>query len=137
MWEKLLAATQVKSIQLSQAWQQDKYNLGVDNMIAWMNEAEVILNSTDFGSDLPTVERLIKEHTLLEQDVRTHQDVVDIIVTAAQQFTESGHFDLKNILARKVSSFNVKSFGIGNISHISSCSTIPYLLCLRCQHRKA
>lgn len=101
-WEKLLEATSIKTVQLSQAWQQEKFNLGVDNMSVWMEEVENILSSQDFGADLAAVEQLIKEHTLLEQDVRTHQDIVDIIVTAAQQFTECGHFDLKTILQRKV-----------------------------------
>lgn len=101
-WEKLLEATSIKTVQLSQAWQQEKFNLGVDNMSVWMEEVENILSSQDFGADLAAVEHLIKEHTVLEQDVRTHQDIVDIIVTAAQQFIECGHFDLKTILQRKV-----------------------------------
>lgn len=100
-WEKLLEATSIKTVQLSQAWQQEKFNLGVDNMSVWMEEVENILSSQDFGADLAAVEHLIKEHTVLEQDVRTHQDIVDIIVTAAQQFIECGHFDLKTILQRK------------------------------------
>lgn len=71
-------------------------------MNAWLEEVEAILRSQDFGSDLPTVELLMKEHILLEQDIKTHKDIVDIIVTAAKQFAECGHFDLKNITLKKV-----------------------------------
>ena len=105
MWEVLLAATELKSIHMSQAWQLEKFNLGVDNMNAWFEEIEAILRSPEFGNDLPGVELLIKEHTILQQDIKTHKDIVDIIVTAAQQFSECGHFDLKNILAKKVQTF--------------------------------
>ena len=102
MWGNLLEATQVKSVQLSQAWQQEKCNSGVGNMLAWMDEVELILSSNYFGKDLSSVEHLMKEHTLLEEDVAAHRDIVDIIVTAAQQFEECGHFDLKTIVSRKV-----------------------------------
>lgn len=103
MWEVLLAATELKSVHMSQAWQLEKFNHGVDNMTAWLEEVEAILSSQDFGNDLASVEVLMKEHTLIEKDIRTHKDIIDIIVTAAQQFTECGHFDLKTILVRKVS----------------------------------
>jgi len=101
MWEKLLAATEVKTVQLSQAWQQEKFNTGVDNMNAWIDESEVVLKSLEYGATLQGVEQLIKEHTLLEADARTHRDIVDIIKTAAQQFADCNHFDLKTIQARK------------------------------------
>lgn len=102
MWEVLLAATELKSVHMSQAWQLEKFNHGVDNMTVWLEEIEATLRSQDFGNDLPSVELLIKEHVLIEQDIRTHKDIIDIIVTAAQQFSECGHFDLKTILSRKV-----------------------------------
>ena len=102
MWEKLLGATEVKSVHLSQAWQQEKFNTGVDNMNAWIDESEVVLKSLEFGSDLPGVELLIKEHTILEADARTHRDILDIIKTAAQQFAECNHFNLPVIQAKKV-----------------------------------
>ena len=102
MWEKLLAATEVKTVQLSQAWQQEKFNTGVDNMNAWIDESEVILKSLNYGETLEEVEQLIKEHTLLEADARTHRDILDIIKTAAQQFAECNHFNLKVIQTKKV-----------------------------------
>jgi hypothetical protein len=103
MWENLLKASERKGVQLAQAWQQEKFNHGVDNMIQWLSQMEITLGSPDFGTDLLTVENLIKDHQLVEQDVRTHREVMDIITTTVQQFIECGHFDLKNILARKVS----------------------------------
>lgn len=102
MWENLLAATELKSLHMSQAWQLDKFNHGVDNMDAWLTETEAVLKSPDFGSDLPTVENLLKEHAVMIKDIQTHKDIVDIISTAASQFSESGHFDLKTIVSRKV-----------------------------------
>lgn len=101
LWEVLLAATELKSIHMSQAWQLEKFNHGIDNMTAWLAEVEATLSSQDFGSDLASVELLTKEHTLLERDIKTHKDIIDIIVTAAQQFSECGHFDLHHPLTSR------------------------------------
>ena len=102
MWEKLLAATQVKSVHLSQAWQQERFNQGVDNMNQWLDQVEAALLSPDVGLDLASVQQLIIDDGLLEQDVQHHKEIVDIITTAAQQFAESRHFDLDTIQKAKV-----------------------------------
>ncbi len=124
MWETLLKASQLKGVHLAQAWQQEKFNQGVDNMNDWLAEVEKLLSHQEFGTDMDSVELLIKEHTLLEQDVRNHHDVLEIILTSATQFMEQGHFDLKSILARKVhfQSISFLSFSLsftgGNIHQI-------------------
>ena len=78
MWEVLLAATELKSVHMSQAWQLEKFNHGIDNMTAWLSEIEATLSSPDFGIDLASVENLTKEHALLERDIKTHKDIIDI-----------------------------------------------------------
>lgn len=125
MWENLLAATELKSLHMSQAWQLDKFNHGVDNMDVWLNETETVLKSPDFGTDLPTVENLLKEHTLLVKDIQTHKDIVDIISTAATQFSESGHFDLTTIISRKVAYFDCLTYPRNEVTFQGpSCKTL-------------
>jgi spectrin alpha len=53
--------------------------------------------------DLTSVQNLQKKHALLEADVASHQDRIEGIKLAAQQFVEKGHFDADNIRAKQVS----------------------------------
>lgn len=51
--------------------------------------------------DLTSVQNLQKKHALLEADVGSHQDRIETIKTASQQFVERGHFDSDNIAAKE------------------------------------
>lgn len=104
LWETLLAATERKGTRLAQASQQQQFNRGVEDLEIWLSEVEGQLLSEDYGKDLTSVQNLQKKHALLEADVASHQDRIDAIKQAAQQFIESGHFDVESILAKQVSS---------------------------------
>lgn len=52
--------------------------------------------------DLTSVQNLQKKHALLEADVSSHQDRIESIKLASQQFVEKGHFDADNIKAKQV-----------------------------------
>ena len=54
------------------------------------------------GKDLTSVQNLQKKHALLEADVTSHQDRIDAIKLAAQQFVDSGHFDVDSIITKQV-----------------------------------
>lgn len=56
----------------------------------------------NLGKDLTSVQNLQKKHALLEADVTSHQDRIDAIKLAAQQFVDSGHFDVDSIIAKQV-----------------------------------
>ena len=68
---------------------------------------DVIINWVFFlviwtGKDLTSVQNLQKKHALLEADVTSHQDRIDAIKLAAQQFVDSGHFDVDSIVTKQV-----------------------------------
>ena len=58
------------------------------------------LQSEDYGKDLTSVQNLLKKHALVEADVNSHQDRVDGVKIASEQFCTAGHFDSKNIQAK-------------------------------------
>lgn len=49
------------------------------------------------SQDLTSVQNLQKKHALLEADVGSHQDRIEGIKQASNQFVERGHFDAENI----------------------------------------
>ena len=69
-------------------------------MELWLSEIEGQLQSEDYGKDLTSVQNLLKKHALIEADVNSHQDRVDGVKIASEQFCEQGHFDSENIKAK-------------------------------------
>ncbi len=68
-----------------------------------MGECEAQLQAEDFGKDLTSVQNLQKKHALLETDIASHQDRIDGVRIAAEQFCSGGHFDSDNIKAKQAS----------------------------------
>ena len=98
----LLEKSSQRRILLEDSFRLQQFNRGVECLEVWLSEVEGQLPSEDCGKDLTSVQNLLKKHALLEADVGSHQDRVDAIKLAAQQFIESGHFDVKSIVAKIV-----------------------------------
>lgn len=77
-----------------------KYYRGIEDLELWLSEIEGQLQSEDFGKDLTSVQNLLKKHALVEADVNSHQDRIDGVKIAADQFCSAGHFDAENIKAK-------------------------------------
>uniref|UniRef100_A0A0K2TMK4 Spectrin alpha chain n=1 Tax=Lepeophtheirus salmonis TaxID=72036 RepID=A0A0K2TMK4_LEPSM len=101
LWEGLCNSTNKKSIKLEEASQQQTYNRGIEDLELWLSEVEGQLGSEDYGKDLTSVQNLQKKHALLEADVSSHQDRVDGVRIASDQFAKSGHFDADNIVVKQ------------------------------------
>ncbi|XP_072162112.1 spectrin alpha chain [Bemisia tabaci] len=101
LWETLVAATDKKGSKLQEASQQQQFNRTVEDIELWLSEIEGQLLSEDYGKDLTSVQNLQKKHALLEADVGSHQDRIEGIRIAANQFIERGHFDADNIHAKQ------------------------------------
>lgn len=100
LWETLVQATDKKGSKLQEASQQQQFNRTIEDVELWLSEIEGQLLSEDYGKDLTSVQNLQKKHALLEADVGAHQDRIEGIKAASNQFVERGHFDADNI-ARK------------------------------------
>lgn len=101
LWETLVQAKDKKGTKLQEASQQQQFNRTVEDVELWLSEIEGQLMSEDYGKDLTSVQNLQKKHVLLEADVGSHQDRIEGIKTAAQQFVERGHFDSDNIATKQ------------------------------------
>ncbi|XP_044259626.1 spectrin alpha chain isoform X4 [Tribolium madens] len=97
LWETLVQSTDKKSSKLQEASQQQQFNRTIEDVELWLSEIEGQLMSEDYGKDLTSVQNLQKKHALLEADVASHQDRIEGITAAANQFVERGHFDADNI----------------------------------------
>lgn len=102
MWADLTLASDKKGIKLQEASQQQQYNRGIEDLELWLSDIEAQLASEEYGKDLTSVQNLLKKHALLEADVGSHQDRVDGVRIAADQFIATGHFDVENIQTKQV-----------------------------------
>merc|ERR1712223_1459635 len=102
LWQDLVTASELKSVKLQEASQQQQFNRGVEDLELWLSEVEGQLNSEDYGKDLTSVQNLLKKHALVETDVSSHQDRVDGVRIAAEQFSQTGHFDAETIVSKQV-----------------------------------
>merc|ERR1712020_622761 len=101
LWQDLIDATEKKSVKLQEASQQQQYNRGIEDLELWLSEIEGQLVSEDYGKDLTSVQNLQKKHALIEANIGSHQDRVDGVKIAADQFIQSGHFDSENIKSKE------------------------------------
>ena len=97
LWQNLINATEKKSLKLQEASQGQQFNRGIEDLELWLSENEAQLVSEDYGKDLTSVQNLLKKHALMETDVSSHQDRVDGVKIAANQFVQAGHFDSDSI----------------------------------------
>ncbi|XP_037079829.1 spectrin alpha chain-like [Pollicipes pollicipes] len=100
LWKSLEEAARAKGAKLAEASEQQQFNRSLEDMDLWMSELEGQLMSEDYGKDLTSVLNLQKKHGLLENDVNSHADRVEVARKQAQQFTEANHFDAPNIQAK-------------------------------------
>lgn len=84
----MINATEKKSTKLQEASQGQQFNRGIEDLELWLSENEAQLVSEDYGKDLTSVQNLLKKHALMETDVGSHQDRVDGVKIAAQQFVQ-------------------------------------------------
>jgi len=100
LWADLVKQTEKKGVKLGEASQQQQYNRGIEDLELWLSEIEGQLMSEDYGKDLTSVQNLQKKHALMEADVGSHQDRIDGVSIAAEQFCQGGHFDAENIKSK-------------------------------------
>lgn len=91
-WQKLQECSRNKKERLSEAYEALIFNRSQDEFNRWMDEVESHLSNENYGSDLASVNNLLKKHELLESDVNRHAEVCDSITKTDTQFFNSNHF---------------------------------------------
>ena len=93
---KLDQAWEDKSNYLKQCKQLLKFNDLYKQSDSWLTLKEAFLTNEDLGSNLTTVEDLLKKHDSFVQSFAGQQRIIDLS-TFAQELMEQKHFDLHNI----------------------------------------
>lgn len=99
-WKHLRELSQLKRDRLADAYQALLFDRSLDEFLAWLDEVENQLQSTDYGKDLASVNNLLKRHAVLENDVHQHTENCETINEAAEQFVKNGHFMSKELEER-------------------------------------
>ncbi|XP_025833247.1 spectrin beta chain, non-erythrocytic 1 [Agrilus planipennis] len=91
-WKHLQEISHLKRERLNDAYQALLFDRALDEFLAWLDEVEAQLKSTDTGKDLATVNNLLKKHSVLENNVQQHSENCEAINEAAEHFVKNGHF---------------------------------------------
>ncbi|XP_078145742.1 spectrin beta chain, non-erythrocytic 5 [Centroberyx gerrardi] len=99
-WDALIRNCKEKKTRLQQAYQALQFQRSLDDMEEWVGSVERDLANEDCGSDLPSVNRLLKALQGLEEEVDGHQDRIVGLVDTAKTFHSQGNFLAEEIQTR-------------------------------------
>lgn len=102
-YQNLTTVTSEKSFVLKEASQLRSFNAAVKDIDFWLGEVESLLKPEDYGHDLASVQRLIKQHQLIEADIQSHEERVRDMNNLADSLIQSGQFDSDSIQGKRQS----------------------------------
>lgn len=102
-YQNLTTVTREKSFVLKEATQLRSYNAAVKDIDFWLGEVESLLKPEDTGNDLASVQHLIKQHQLIEADVKAHEDRIKDMNNLADSLIQSGQFDSDSVQGKRQS----------------------------------
>lgn len=102
-YKNLTTVTQEKSFVLKEASQLRSFNASVKDIEFWLGEVEGLLKPEDTGNDLPSVQQRIKQHQLMEADIKGHDERIKHMNNLADSLIQSQQFDSESINGKKQS----------------------------------
>ena len=81
-----------KRIRLEQAKKAVEFINLIDEVSAWMNEAEDVLNSEDMGKDVETAKMLLKKQATLESELYQQEAKLINMKEMCAAFEKENHF---------------------------------------------
>lgn len=96
-YKNLTSVTNEKSFVLKEATQLRTFNASVKDIEFWLGEVEGLLKPEDTGNDLPAVQQRIKQHQLVEADIKGHDERIKLMNNLADSLVQSGQFDSDSI----------------------------------------
>lgn len=102
-YQNLTTVTSEKSFVLKEASQLRSYNAAVKDFDFWLGEVESLLKPEDTGNDLASVQHLIKQHQLIEADIKAHEDRIRDVNNLADSLIQSGQFDSDSVQGKRQS----------------------------------
>ncbi|XP_067469592.1 spectrin beta chain, non-erythrocytic 5 isoform X2 [Thunnus thynnus] len=105
-WDALIHNCKEKKTRLQEAYQALQFQRSLDDMEQWVGSVERELANEDCGSDLPSVNRLLKTLQGLEEEVDGHRDRIQGLVDTAKSFHSQGNFLAEEIQTRVAHTIN-------------------------------
>lgn len=102
-YKNLTSVTNEKSFVLKEATQLRSFNASVKDIEFWLGEVEGLLKPEDTGNDLPSVQQRIKQHQLVETDIKGHDERIKLMNGLADSLVQSGQFDSDSINGKRQS----------------------------------
>uniref|UniRef100_A0A3B4ZEI6 Spectrin, beta, non-erythrocytic 5 n=1 Tax=Stegastes partitus TaxID=144197 RepID=A0A3B4ZEI6_9TELE len=99
-WDALIKNCKEKKTRLQEAYQALQFQRSLDDMEQCVASVERELTNEDCGSDLPSVNRLLKALLGLEEEVDGHRDRIQGLVETANNFHSQGNFLAEEIQTR-------------------------------------
>uniref|UniRef100_A0A3P8T408 Spectrin, beta, non-erythrocytic 5 n=1 Tax=Amphiprion percula TaxID=161767 RepID=A0A3P8T408_AMPPE len=105
-WDALIQNCKEKKTRLQEAYQALQFQRSLDDMEQCVASVERELINEDCGSDLPSVNRLLKALQGLEEEVDGHRDRIQSLVETAKSFHSQGNFLAEEIQTRVAHTIN-------------------------------
>ncbi|XP_035850836.1 spectrin beta chain, non-erythrocytic 5 [Sander lucioperca] len=105
-WDTLIHNCKEKKTRLQEAYQALQFQRSLDDMEEFVGSVESELTNDDCGSDLPSVNRLLKALQGLEEEVDGHRDRIQGLVETAKSFHSQGNFLAEEIQTRVAHTIN-------------------------------
>ncbi|KAM6918067.1 spectrin beta chain, non-erythrocytic 5 [Lycodopsis pacificus] len=105
-WDALIHNCKEKKTRLQEAYQALQFQRSLDDMEQGVGSVERELTIEDCGSDLPSVNRLLKALQSLEEEVDGHRDRIQGLVETAKSFSSQGNFLAEEIQIRVAHTIN-------------------------------
>ncbi|XP_028422093.1 spectrin beta chain, non-erythrocytic 5 [Perca flavescens] len=108
-WDALLHNCKEKKTRLQEAYQALQFQRSLDDVEQCVGSVESELTNEDCGSDLPSVNRLLKALQGLEEEVEGHRDRIQGLVETAKSFHSQGNFlaeEIQTRVAQTISRYN-------------------------------
>jgi spectrin alpha len=96
-WARLKEKSLEKTQKLKEANQEQQFTEGIKDLYFWCQEVEAKLAADDLGSDMASVELLLKKHHILAADIKAHNDHIKNLKSQSKKLVEAHHFDAMNI----------------------------------------
>ncbi|XP_075049076.1 spectrin beta chain, non-erythrocytic 5 [Mixophyes fleayi] len=99
-WEALCRSIQNRAKVLTTAHQVHQFDHEVDELLSWIQEKEVIVNTDDYGYDLSGVQTLLSQHEGFERDLEAIKKEMERVIKLGQYISQIHPPVQKNVAER-------------------------------------
>ncbi|CAI9551621.1 unnamed protein product, partial [Staurois parvus] len=99
-WDALCRAIQNRAKILTKVHQVHQFGHDVDELICWMQEKEVAVDTDDYGYDLTGVQTLLSQHEGIERDLQAIKKEMEQVTKLGQHVSQIHPPVQKNVSKR-------------------------------------